>query len=93
MITMLRSLGIPARLVVGFAPGEYDDARESWTVRTKDYHAWPEVYFPRYGWVEFEPTPSGVQPSLQNLGFRTSAPAAGNIPVDECFGDIFMCED
>lgn len=93
MITMLRSLGIPARLVVGFAPGEYDEARDSWTVRTKDYHAWPEVYFPRYGWVEFEPTPSGVQPSLQNLGFRTSAPAAGNFPVDECFGDIFMCED
>ena len=93
MITMLRSLGIPARLVVGFAPGEYDDARDSWTVRTKDYHAWPEVYFPRYGWVEFEPTPSSVQPSLQNLGFRTATTAAANIPVEECFGDIFMCEE
>ena len=93
MITMLRSLGIPARLVVGFAPGEYDEDRDSWTVRTRDYHAWPEVYFPRYGWVEFEPTPSRVQPSLLNLGFRTATTAAGNIPVEECFGDIFMCED
>ncbi len=94
MITMLRSLDIPARLVVGFAPGEWDEDRNAWMVRTKDYHAWPEVYFPEYGWVEFEPTPSGVQPSLRNLGSQT-APAgfAGGGFDEECFGNIFECEE
>ena len=94
MITMLRSLDIPARLVVGFAPGQWDEDRNAWMVRTKDYHAWPEVYFPEFGWVEFEPTPPGVQPSLLNLGFQTaSAGAAGGGIDDECFGNIFECEE
>ena len=69
MITMLRSLGIPARLVVGFAPGTKDAQRGGWLVRAENYHAWPEVYFPGHGWVEFEPTPAAVQPSLE--AFRT----------------------
>ena len=68
MITMLRSLGIPARLVVGFAPGLWNQEREVWEVQTRHYHAWPEVYFPSYGWVELEPTPSDVQPALGELG-------------------------
>ena len=94
MITMLRSLDIPARLVVGFAPGQWDEDRNAWIVRTKDYHAWPEVYFPEYGWVEFEPTPPGVQPSLENLGFQTAAAGTSNAALlDECFGDIFTCEE
>jgi transglutaminase-like putative cysteine protease len=59
-IMMLRSLGIPARMAVGFAQGERED--NSYIVRKKDAHAWPEVYFPGIGWVEFEPT--GNQPSL-----------------------------
>ena len=69
MATMLRSLGIPARLVVGFGPGSYDQDRGGWVVRAKNYHAWTEVYFPEYGWVEFEPTPVEVQESLTSLGF------------------------
>ena len=94
MITMLRSLDIPARLVVGFAPGQWDEDRNAWIVRTKDYHAWPEVYFPEYGWVEFEPTPPGVQPSLENLGFQTAAAGSTNTAfIDECFGDMFECEE
>ena len=94
MITMLRSLDIPARMVVGFAPGEWDNQRDAWIVRAKHYHAWPEVYFPNYGWVEFEPTPSGVQPSLENLGFRTASPNAGNASfLDECFSGEFECDD
>ena len=68
MITMLRSLGIPARLVTGFAPGEWDPERDAWVVRNRHYHAWPEVYLPGHGWVEFEPTPADVQPSLQLVG-------------------------
>ena len=94
MITMLRSLDIPARMVVGFAPGEWDDQRNTWIVRAKNYHAWPEVYFPDYGWVEFEPTPLGVQPSLEELGFPTiSSTGLGADFLDECFGNEFECED
>lgn len=64
-VLMLRSLGIPARLAVGFAQGEARISEETgaeYIVRKKDAHAWPEVYFPGIGWVEFEPTAS--QPPL-----------------------------
>jgi len=94
MITMLRSLDIPARLVVGFAPGDWDSQRKAWVVRAKHYHAWPEVYFPEYGWVEFEPTPAGVQPSLENLGFqRQDTPPFDPSILEECFGAEFECEE
>jgi transglutaminase-like putative cysteine protease len=55
---MLRSIGIPARMAVGFAQGTVDNGYlgEKYTVTYKDAHAWPEVYFPGIGWVEFEPT-------------------------------------
>jgi hypothetical protein len=53
---MLRSIGIPARMAVGFAEGEYDALGRQYVVAYKDSHAWPEVYFPSIGWVEFEPT-------------------------------------
>jgi transglutaminase-like putative cysteine protease len=59
-VTMLRSLGIPARMAVGFAQG--DQEGDTYTVRRLHAHAWPEVYFPSIGWVEFEPTAS--QPAL-----------------------------
>ncbi len=61
-VVLLRSLGIPARLAVGYASGENVDDPEFYTVRQLDAHAWPEVYFPEIGWVEFEPTVS--QPEL-----------------------------
>lgn len=55
---MLRTLGIPARMAVGFAEGIYDEERDRYTVARLDAHAWPEVYFPNIGWIEFEPTGS-----------------------------------
>ena len=58
MVVMLREVGIPARLVEGFTTGTYDTASGSFVVREQDAHAWVEVYFPQYGWIEFEPTPS-----------------------------------
>jgi transglutaminase-like putative cysteine protease len=63
-VILLRSVGVPARLAVGFAEGEYNRP-DKYTVREKDAHAWPEVYFPGIGWVEFEPTSS--QPVLIRL--------------------------
>ena len=53
-VMMLRSLGIPARLAVGFAEGEREG--NEYIVRKLNAHAWPEVYFPGIGWIEFEPT-------------------------------------
>ncbi len=55
-VLMLRTLGIPARMAVGFAEGEFDSQRDRYTVARFNSHAWPEVYFPGIGWVEFEPT-------------------------------------
>lgn len=60
-VIMLRSIGIPARWAVGFAQGE-KLSNGTYLVRERDAHAWPEVYFPKLGWIEFEPTAS--QPSL-----------------------------
>jgi transglutaminase-like putative cysteine protease len=53
---MLRSLGIPARLVNGFGPGTFDAQTSQYIVRGEDAHSWVEVYFPQYGWIPFEPT-------------------------------------
>ncbi len=61
-VLMLRSLDIPARMAVGFAEGEFSTETNRYVVRKLDAHAWPEVYFPGIGWVEFEPT--GNQPAL-----------------------------
>jgi transglutaminase-like putative cysteine protease len=70
-VAMLRSLGIPARMAVGFAQGDQDGS--VYTVRRLHAHAWPEVYFPNIGWVEFEPTSS--QPALN----RPLPPADPNL--------------
>jgi transglutaminase-like putative cysteine protease len=56
MIVMLRSLGIPARMAAGFAQGVYDAEVGAYVVTERDAHTWVEVYFPGYGWIEFEPT-------------------------------------
>jgi transglutaminase-like putative cysteine protease len=66
MIVMLRSLGIPARMAAGFARGTFDSEKDAFHVVNKDAHSWVEVYFPRYGWIEFEPTaaqPTIIRPS------------------------------
>ncbi|MAS35764.1 MAG: hypothetical protein CL610_17270 [Anaerolineaceae bacterium] len=56
MIVMLRSLGIPARMAAGFAQGTWDSNLQQFVVAERDAHTWVEVYFPGFGWVEFEPT-------------------------------------
>ncbi|MGE0228397.1 MAG: transglutaminase domain-containing protein [Dehalococcoidia bacterium] len=59
MAVMLRSLGIPARLAIGFAvdAGAADPQSGLVTLSERNSWAWTEVYFPGYGWVEFNPTP------------------------------------
>jgi len=53
---MLRSLGIPARFVAGYTPGTRNPFTGYYEVRNSDAHTWVEVYFPAYGWYEFDPT-------------------------------------
>lgn len=63
MAAMARTLGIPARVAVGFAPGT-PEANGTVSVGLKDAHAWPELYFEGVGWTRFEPTPNrGSVPS------------------------------
>jgi transglutaminase-like putative cysteine protease len=57
MALMLRYLGIPARVAAGFTSGEYDRSKHEWTVTDHDAHTWVEAWFPRYGWLPFDPTP------------------------------------
>src|SRR5690606_28782097 len=56
MIMMLRTLDIPARMAAAFAQGTWDADRQQYVVEGRDAHTWVEVYFPGYGWIEFEPT-------------------------------------
>jgi transglutaminase-like putative cysteine protease len=58
MVVMLRELGVPARVVEGYTAGTLDPSTGKFFVKELDAHAWVEVYFPLYGWIEFEPTPS-----------------------------------
>lgn len=73
MVMMVRSLGIPARVATGFAPGERQ-SDGTYLVREAGAHAWAEVYFPGYGWEIFEATPS-VSPRF----FRASGQAGGPV--------------
>ena len=57
MALMLRYLGIPARVAAGFTSGTYDRSKHEWTVTDHDAHTWVEAWFPRYGWLPFDPTP------------------------------------
>jgi transglutaminase-like putative cysteine protease len=66
MVVMLRVVGVPARVATGFAGGEYDAGRGAYRVPASAAHAWVEVYFPGYGWVEFEPT--AVYASIERRG-------------------------
>jgi hypothetical protein len=57
---MLRSIGLPTRLVNGYGPGTFDERLGRYVVRESDAHTWVESYFPKYGWIPFEPTPDGT---------------------------------
>jgi hypothetical protein len=86
MVMMLRSIGIPARIVNGFQMGEYNSLNNYYTVRESDAHSWVEVYFPhterseiphptptRMGaWVEFDPTPPAGINDYSQGGLRAT---------------------
>ena len=62
MAVMLRTLGIPSRVVNGFRTGEFNDLTSQYVVRASNAHSWVEAYFPDYGWMAFDPTPGASIP-------------------------------
>jgi transglutaminase-like putative cysteine protease len=71
MTIMLRTLGIPARIVNGFSGGEFNPVTGSYIVRARDAHSWVEAYFSGYGWVSFDPTPPSPRPV--SMGWKRMA--------------------
>lgn len=84
MTVMARTLGIPARMAVGFLPGELTtQGPTAYVVTGRRAHTWPELYFQGAGWVRFEPTPStqtGAPPSYADPFANTAAPQEEQIP-------------
>lgn len=80
MAVMLRILGIPARVAVGFLPGAAtgSGAGTTYSVQGSDAHAWPEAYFSGVGWVAFEPTPRSDAP-LPSYATGPQAPAPSGL--------------
>ncbi|MEM9922385.1 MAG: DUF3488 and DUF4129 domain-containing transglutaminase family protein [Cyanobacteria bacterium P01_D01_bin.50] len=69
LTVMLRSVGIPCRLVAGFAPGSFNPFTGMYVVRNTDAYAMTEVYFPSYGWFAFDPIPNHplIPPSIEEI--------------------------
>jgi transglutaminase-like putative cysteine protease len=89
MAVLLREMGVPTRLVEGYLPGQVDRASGSSLIRNNDSHAWVQVYFPGYGWMDFDPTgsqnvlppiPSGRPDASATPGPSTSAAAVTRRP-------------
>jgi transglutaminase-like putative cysteine protease len=77
---MARAIGLPARVAVGFTPGEQDPSDPTlFHVLGEHAHAWPEVYFAGAGWVAFEPTPGRGMPNAESYtGVPEQQAATGN---------------
>jgi transglutaminase-like putative cysteine protease len=63
MAVMLRTVGIPSRIVNGFRTGEFNDLTGQYVIRASNAHSWVEAYFPDFGWISFDPTPTGTLPT------------------------------
>ncbi len=77
MAIMARQLGIPTRIVNGFSQGHLDPKTNEWVVEGTDAHSWVQAYFPGYGWLSFDPTPSfspGAAPNKATLPPPTPTP-------------------
>lgn len=77
-VILNRCVGIPSRMVTGFAPGDLDQMTGERKVTGKNLHAWAESYIPEFGWVPFDATPDGFLPAQQ----RESTYTADDIKED-----------
>ena len=85
MTVMARSIGLPARMAVGFLPGQRDpNLPRTWEVTARLAHTWPEIYFDDAGWVRFEPTPAaqtGAPPTYADPFLGSNFPVPEDIPT------------
>jgi len=84
---MARTLGIPARVSAGYSQGEYLPEADVYRVREYNGHSWPELFFPGYGWIEFEPTAAELEI------VRERRLAAEPEPTPDPFSDLLEDED
>jgi transglutaminase-like putative cysteine protease len=82
MVVLLRVDGVPARVASGFAPGEFDQDTGISIVRENHAHSWVEAYFPRYGWITFEPS------SIRPLPIRLEEPLEPRPMAAPAVGDV-----
>ncbi len=78
MAVMARTLGLPSRVAIGFAGGTIGTQPDEVTVTTRNAHAWVEIFFAPYGWVQFEPTPRSD--SVIVPGYTSPAAASPTTP-------------
>ncbi|OAB39491.1 transglutaminase-like domain-containing protein [Paenibacillus glacialis] len=78
MVVLLRTQGIPSRLVKGYAPGTLENgSTTTYVVKSSNAHSWVEVFFPEMGWIPFDPTP----------GFSSLQEKSESVPVATPIGD------
>jgi transglutaminase-like putative cysteine protease len=83
LVVMLRSLGIPARVVAGYTPGQRNPFTGLYEVRASDAHLWTEVWFPGVGWEAFDPTahvPLAGEHSIAHAGTGLGSYLASHLP-------------
>ena len=78
---MARSIGLPARVAVGFTPGDFDETTNEYVVTGKHAHAWPEVWLDGVGWLRFEPTPGRGAPGDQAYTGQEEAQEGSQSPT------------
>ncbi len=97
LVVLARAAGLPARVVMGYIGGVFDPDLGRFAVRERDAHAWAEIYFPEYGWIEFEPTagrPAIVrvsgEPVTGTLPLPTPLPPVGSLMPPQESREVFI---
>lgn len=75
LAVMLRTLGIPGRVVAGYAPGQLDPTDGTYHITERDTHTWTQAYIAGYGWIDFEPSP--VEPQFPRMHSPRQSPSPG----------------
>jgi hypothetical protein len=76
MVILARASGLPSRIAVGYATGNYDYLEQKFIVTEANAHAWPEVYIAPFGWIPFEPTAS-----LTTFAWQAETEQLGSLPT------------
>ena len=88
-VMLMRSAGIPARVVTGYQGGEYNPVGDYWLIRQSDAHAWAEIWLPDKGWERVDPTaavaPERIERALDPGALPSGAPARFQIGEDSLF--------